>query len=123
MLGEKKNLISDYSGMVFWITKTGSDHDLKTRVVLNAGNYSDSTNTCPTVSIIRTGGLTNNEHCISSARGHGVGLPNTAQLWLVKLGAQAEGTGSEDRLIQTHSFFCNTHHRSWNSSALPTLTT
>lgn len=74
-----------------------SDHDLKGRVVLNAGNYSDSTNTCPTMSIVPTGGLTDNEHCTSSSQDHGVGLPNTAQLKLVKLGAQAENTGSEDR--------------------------
>lgn len=78
--------------------KSGSDHDLKARVVLNAGNYSDSTNTCPTMSIVQTGGLTDNEHRVSSAQDHGVGLPNTAQLKLGKLGAQAEGTGSKDRL-------------------------
>lgn len=59
---------------------------LKTRVVLNAGNYSDSTNTCPTMSTVQTSGLTDNEQCIWSAQDHGVGLPNTAQFTLGKLG-------------------------------------
>lgn len=74
--------------------KSRSNHDLKTRVVLSAGNYSDLKNTCPTMSIVQTGGLTDDGHCILSAQDHGVRLPNTAQLRRGKLGAQAEGTGS-----------------------------
>lgn len=72
-------------GRFFELQKVGVIVILKTRVVLNADNYSDSTNTCPTMSIVQTGGLTDNEHCISSAQDHGVGLPNTAQFKLGKL--------------------------------------
>lgn len=59
---------------------------LKTRVVLNAGNYSYSTNTCPTMSTVQTSELTDNEQCIWFAQDHGVGLPNAAQFILGKFG-------------------------------------
>lgn len=72
-------------GQFFELRKVGVIVILKTRVVLNGGNYSDSTNTCPTMSTVPTGGLTDNEHSVSSAEDHGVGLPNTAQFTLGKL--------------------------------------